>query len=424
MNGAKESRRGGSSREEMLEEKIVSNAFVPRGAVQGEFDKAPPLSGEALRGWLGLLRLPRSNSVERKQLFETFGAPSTWLNSPTIGALPAALRRLVARVDWDAVDQDLAWLADGPVQLMTWDNPEYPALLREIADPPVAFYYWGELPGTVPSIAIVGSRRASHAGREAAHALARELGHAGVCVISGLALGIDTSAHLGALAAQAPTVAVLGGGLGHLYPRANHALAERIAMGGAVLSEYPPMTAPRPPNFPYRNRIISGLALGVVVVEAAQRSGSLITARLAGEQGRDVYAMPGALRNPLSRGCHQLIRDGAVLVESAEDVLNEMVPGWVTNVGYSRCDLGLESSTEAATQPPGQISDQIPDQSGGQSSGVLSSIDFVATPVDLIIERSGLTAEEVSSILLTLELNGEVHADLGGTYSRATPGGR
>ena len=162
----------------------------------------------------------------------------------------------------------------------------------------------------------------------------------------------------------------------------------------------------------------------MVVVEAAQRSGSLITARLAGEQGRDVYAMPGALRNPLSRGCHQLIRDGAVLVESAEDVLNEMVPGWVTNVGYSGPELGLESSTDAATKPLGQTSDQVLDQSGGQSSGVLSSIDFVATPVDLIIERSGLTAEEVSSILLRLELSGQVHADLGGTYSRATPGGR
>ena len=393
-----------------------------------------PTNEERLLGWLALLRLPRQRAVSRRQLVERFGEPGLWLGpqSPDGPALRALepLRQLIGALDWHAIALDLEWLQCSGAHLITWNDPHYPALLREIADPPVALFCQGVLPIEKPMVAVVGSRRATHAGMETAAGFAGQLSVAGIVVVSGLALGVDAAAHRGSLAAGGPTVAVLGSGLDLPYPRQNARPLGQIAECGAVLSEYPPTTRPAAYNFPYRNRIISGLSLGVLVIEAAQRSGSLITARLAGEQGRDVFAVPGAIGNVMSRGCHQLIRDGALLVESADDVLRELGREWLTSVHTCPVRAGASGGARAVTSEPLRVAQRGGNTSRGapsmDGSGppeaaemVLSCVDFAPTSMDVVVERSGLTAELVSSMLLALELEGRVRAELGGRYVRA-----
>ena len=276
----------------------------------------------------------------------------------------------------------------------------FPLHLREIADPPRRLRVHGTAPPLdALAVAIVGSRQATRLGRDVAHKLGADLARAGIAVVSGLAYGIDASAHLGALDAGGYTVAVLGGGLDRIYPRANVPLARRIvAEGGALVSEYEDDAAPRRHHFPARNRLISGLCQAVVVVEASSRSGSLITARLAGEQGREVLAVPGPVTSAASKGCHRLLKEGAALVEDVSDVLFE---------------LGITSpapGAPAAARPDAAVH--------GDAAVVLRCIDADTTPLDVIVARAGLDRAVVQQHLTELELDGFVDAQRGGYIRR------
>jgi len=296
------------------------------------------------------------------------------------------------------------WLAeDADRYLVRRGDADYPELLGQIGDPPGELYVRGD-PGALhlPALAIVGSRNPTRGGARNAYEFARFLGASGFVIVSGLAQGVDTAAHEGALAAGAQTVAFLGHGIDRVYPAANRDLARKIARQGAVVSEFPVGTPPMRELFPQRNRLISGLSLGTLVVEAARRSGSLITARLAGEQGREVFALPGSIHNPLARGCHRLIRDGAKLVESAEDIINE---------------LGAIAGHVASPPPPPVARPASRADDDADYRRLASHIGHDPVTVDELARRSGLTIGEVSSMLLILELDGTVEKLSGGRYA-------
>lgn len=255
-----------------------------------------------------------------------------------------------------------------------------------------------------PQLAIVGSRNPSGEGRRNAEEFAAYLARCGLTITSGMALGIDSASHRGALKAGGATLAVWGTGLDKVYPPAHRELAEQIAAHGLIVSEYTPGTPPLPHNFPRRNRLISGLSVGTLVVEANQSSGSLITARLASEQGREVFAIPGSIHNPLARGCHRLIREGAKLVESAGDILEELAP-------LLKLEAAAAEQAPAATQAAAEPDDP-------EYRLLLNSLDYAPTSVDALVERTGLTPDVLSSMLLMLELQGLVEAAPGGHYSR------
>ena len=300
------------------------------------------------------------------------------------------------------VDSD--WTKDINHRVITPGSEDFPELLARIADPPTELYVAGDVEALhLPAIAVVGSRNPTEGGRRNAYAFARHLSRAGFCIVSGLALGIDTAAHRGALDGGGKTIAVLGHGIDRIYPPQNEALAKEIVADGAVCTEFPPGYPPRRENFPRRNRLISGLALGTLVVEAAKRSGSLISARLAGEQGREIFAIPGSIHNPMARGCHQLIRQGAKLVESADDILSELAP-------LVRHLLELPDDVSPANEAP--------PQHDGDYAKLLSIIAFDPLSADEIATRSGLTIDQVSSMLLILELEGLIESQPGGRYSR------
>ena len=301
----------------------------------------------------------------------------------------------------------------------------YPPRLREIADPPLALFVQGCLDSlTAPQVAIVGSRRATPGGGRAAFALARDLAGAGICVTSGLAVGIDASAHQGALAGGGFTNAVMGTGPDRIYPSRHAQLSREIARSGALVSEFAPGTPPSAFNFPRRNRIISALALGVVVVEAAQRSGSLITARLAGEQGREVFAMPGSVNNPMAAGCHGLIRQGATLATGAQDVIAELAPLLSAFIGAGAF---IEEGGGGPSPDSVVACGAVPATGGeataandytGDAARLLGALAFHLEPFDDVIARSGLTPEAASSVLLTLELDGMADTAPGGFCCR------
>lgn len=292
------------------------------------------VSPAELEARLRLHRLPELGPKRFQVLLEAFGSASRAISAPAsawralgLPALAAESRRSVQVRE--GASHALAWLERPGQHLLMWDQPDYPALLSEIADAPPLLFVAGD-PRLLekPQLAVVGSRRASRPGMDTAAAFSRSLAAAGFVITSGLALGIDGAAHQAALEVGGQTVGVLGTGLENFYPQRNRRLADAmIAQGSAVVSEFPLETGPQPGHFPRRNRIISGLSLGVLVVEASVASGSLITARLAAEQGREVYAIPGSIHHPGARGCHQLIRDGAVLVETIEHIL-EALRGW------------------------------------------------------------------------------------------------
>jgi len=295
------------------------------------------------------------------------------------------------------------WLHDENHHLIRLGDDMYPELLAGIASPPAQLYVNGD-PEILhlPALAIVGSRNPTTGGAQTAFEFARHLGATGFCIVSGLAQGIDAAAHSGALAAGAPTVAFLGHGIDRVYPAANRDLARDIAKRGALVSEFPLGTAPGRALFPQRNRLISGLCLGTLVVEAARRSGSLITARLAAEEGREVFAIPGSIHNPLSRGCHQLIRQGAKLVEAADDILSELAP----LAGHM---------LQTVDQSTG--SDPSPVEVDEEYVKLLEAIGHDPVNADELVARSGLTIEQVSSMLLILELEGKIEKLSGGRYS-------
>ena len=309
---------------------------------------------------------------------------------------------LLCAPDEAAIDADLRWLATSGAVLLAATDPAYPDLLRETPDAPAVLYVLGD-PGTLaePQLGMVGSRNPTAGGRDTARRFAAWFAQAGITITSGLALGIDTACHEGALDAGGLTIAVLGCGLDRCYPKENQRLFERIAANGAVVSEFPPGTAALPAHFPQRNRIIAGLSAGTLVVEAASRSGSLITARLAGTAGREVFAIPSSILNPMARGCHELIRQGAKLVEQPGDVLVE---------------LKIPLASQLLAAPPANPS------AGGaldkEYKILLDALAFEPASVDTLIERTGLNSESIASMLLVLELDGHVAPHPGGRYSR------
>ena len=320
--------------------------------------------------------------------------------------VPESAARTLTGPDPEWLPGALEWLAQPGHELLTLADPDYPALLKLVPGAPVALFLRGhrELLAD-PHFAIVGSRNPTPQGVENARAFAGYLAGCGLVICSGLASGIDAAAHEGALAAGAPTTAVLGCGPDRAYPAANAQLAQRIAAEGLVISEYLPGTRPLKEHFPRRNRIISGLSLGVLVVEAARRSGSLITARLAGDQGREVFAIPGSIHNPLARGCHQLIRQGAVLVETAADILAEIGPL-----------AGIPTAPAAPGRTPGEPAQEA----DAEYQRLLDALAHDPCGVDALAARTGLTAAEVSSMMLILELQGAVESLPGGRYARKT----
>jgi DNA processing protein len=298
---------------------------------------------------------------------------------------------------------DDEWLRSEENRLIARGGRDFPDLLERISKPPERLYIKGDPAALhLPALAIVGSRNPTEAGRRTAYEFARHLGSAGFCIVSGLAEGIDTAAHRGALDAGAATVAFLGHGIDRVYPAANLELAHDIAKRGALASEFPLGTPPDRSLFPQRNRLISGLSLGTLVVEAARRSGSLITARLAGEQGREVFAVPGSIHNPLSRGCHQLIRQGAKLVETAEDIVNEIAP-----LSAHMLQTSLESTAN----------DSEPEPDDDDYRRLRKYLGHDPVSINELAQDSGLTIDQVSSMLLILELQGVVEAQSGGRYS-------
>ena len=321
----------------------------------------------------------------------------------------AWLQRLRGDGDAAGIERDLRWLEGPGRHLLTAGDPRYPPQLAAIPGCPAALFVRGD-PAVLsrPQLAVVGSRLATCAGRETAFEFAARLAAAGLAITSGLAVGIDAAAHRGALSAQGATIAVCGTGLDRVYPDEHFALADEIAASGALVSEFPTGTPPLAHHFPRRNRLMSGLARGVLVIEAAARSGSLITARLAGEQGRDVMAIPGSIHNALARGCHRLIKDGAALVETVEDVLETL--------GL----MVLATPANSGAEPH----DQKENPDGRLDSGaeiLLNALGFGPTDLDRLVERTGLAAQSVISKLQLLELEGRVESLAGGRYSRTSP---
>ena len=322
--------------------------------------------------------------------------------------LNEASSRAIRNPDEGAILRDLDWLLGHDNHIVHPRSVFWPELFDALTDAPTLLYIRGK-PETLqlPALSIVGSRNPTRGGVMNAYEFARHLGASGFSIVSGLAQGIDTAAHKGALDAHAATVAVLGHGIDRVYPAANHELAHRIAAQGALVSEYPLGTHPRKEHFPERNRLISGMSLGTLVVEAAKRSGSLITSRLAAEQGREVFAIPGSIHNALSRGCHELIRQGAKLVESADDIVSELGP------------LVAHLMQNAEPRPAARVAPAyaIPGHDA-EYERLLSALGHDPATVDELASQSGLTIGQVSSMLLILELEGEIEALNSGRYAR------
>ncbi|AFJ03078.1 Rossmann fold nucleotide-binding protein Smf possibly involved in DNA uptake [Methylophaga frappieri] len=355
---------------------------------------------------MALIRTKGVGPATFAKLLDQMPDPMAIFGQPTqLVGINTELRDALLHPDWQQVVEDLQWLDKPDRHIVTLDDDRYPTLLREIADPPPLLFVQGEVSCLQDwQLAIVGSRHPSAGGRDNAFEFARYLAGGGLHICSGLADGIDAAAHQGALAAAGKTIAVVGTGLDRVYPAKNRDLAHQIAAQGAIISEFPPGTPPRAENFPRRNRLISGLSLGTLIVEAAVRSGSLITARMAMEQGREVFAIPGSIHNPLARGCHQLIREGAKLVETATDILDE-----------------LGAIAEFAQQSP--VETRSADMANAVETDdeyqmLFEHLGFDPISIDMLVARSGLTAEAVSSMLLLLELQGRVSSLPGGKYQR------
>ena len=335
-------------------------------------------------------------------------APRHWREA---GLTPAQTERLQGRdAGTLALEaRTLAWLDAPGHHLIGWGDADYPPQLHDIASPPLALYIDGD-PAMLwrPQIAIVGSRNATHGGQDNARSFAKALAEAGLAITSGLAAGIDAAAHQGALAAAwGVTLAVVGTGPDRPYPSTHADLRDRISLRGAVVSEHPPGTAPLRRHFPARNRLVAGLSLATLVVEAAERSGALISARMAAEAGREVFALPGSIHNPLARGCHQLLRDGAQLAQSPDDLLQALA-------------LALEGAVAALRQRLAiPISEAIADvdETSGDPHTLWEALGHDPTPMDALVIRTGLTVAQLSPMLLALELQGRLSVEHG-RYAR------
>ena len=394
-----------------------------------------------LAAWLRLTLIPGIGAETQRKLLSAFGLPEA-IFSATHSALrgvvgdPAAGKILASSETIDAaVETALTWAREAGNSVFTLADADYPKALLDAADPPVLLYCKGrrELLNR-PMLAIVGSRNATAQGERDASAFAKTLGEAGLTIVSGLALGIDAAAHRGGLETAASTVAIIGTGADRLYPARNAALARAIAERGAVLSEFPLGTAALAGNFPRRNRLIAGLGKGTLVIEAAPNSGSLITARLAADAGREVFAVPGSIHSPMARGCHQLIRQGAKLVETAEDILEEL--RWNRPLSTARhgakLPVGADETTAKAkttAQQGGCAKNALCAVADGDTPlleesqdpdelKVLAALGQSPTNLETIAARSGLTPAGLLAILLPMELNGQIAQLPGGLYQR------
>lgn len=349
--------------------------------------------------WIALSSVHGVGSQTFCQLLKSFGSPGNVLNA-SLHELSQVVSKTIAQEIKKEVQQgllvdSLEWLSQPNNHLVTLADAEYPQALLEIADPPPFLYAKGNLELlNRPSIAIVGSRNASVQGEKNAEAFAQGLAEQGLCIVSGMALGIDAAAHRGALKANAYTIAVVGTGLDIVYPAKHRDLAHKIVERGLIVSEFALGTPSKPQNFPKRNRIISGLSLGCLVVEANVQSGSQITARLSADQGREVFAIPGSIHSPMSKGCHQLIKQGAKLVDCLQDIIEEL--------SLNQAPAGIhEHEAQSALSHP-----------------LLDLIGYDPISLESIVHLSGLSAGEVSSMLMMLELDGRVASLAGGQYQK------
>ncbi|MDH3619330.1 MAG: DNA-processing protein DprA [Gammaproteobacteria bacterium] len=360
------------------------------------------------RSWL-ILAHAYLRVSDLQELLELFGSVDAIVAQPRSRLAGAGLSdekcTAITSPDETAIGNALAWLDDEQHHLIAWGEEEYPAMYTQIPGPPLLLYVNGDVGALhLPSLAIIGSRNPTQGGARNAREFSRHLAGRGFAIVSGLAQGIDAAAHQGALDAGGKTVAFLGTGIDRVYPASNRQLAHAIAAQGALVSEYPLGASPERWHFPERNRLISGLSLGTLVVEAARRSGSLITARLAADQGREVFALPGSIHNPLARGCHELIRQGAKLVETAGDILAELSP----LTGHL-----LETSEETSTN------EGLTDAADKDYDELRKFLGHDPISIDELEKQSGLTIDQLSSMLLILELHGEVESMSGGRYTLA-----
>ncbi len=390
---------------------------------------------------LALLKLHVAGGAteQRRQLLECFATPAAALAVGRSGwrdaGLSVAQMHALETADESACKRSLRWLQQPGRHLIGWQDPDYPPLLRRVASPPLMLFVAGD-PAVLwhPSIAIVGSRRATAGGRDNAHDFARSLADSGFVIASGLAAGIDTEAHHGALAApDGLTIAVIGTGPDIAYPRVNTHLQAQVAQRGAVVSEHPPGTGVRREHFPSRNRILAGLSLGTLVIEATERSGALITARQAAEAGREVFAVPGSIHNPMARGCHRLIRDGAALVERADEVIAAALPVAAELAAALRDRLRGPTSEAVGETLPLALPMRPPISGSAQGQMVAvekndahyqclwQALGHDPTGMDQLVERTRLTAADLSSMLLVMELENRVAVEHG-RYSRKSGG--
>jgi DNA processing protein len=353
--------------------------------------------------WVALNQINGLGNAGLYQLLTKFGSPEN-IFSAGISQLKSVVSDEIATTIHQGIRQEniqatLEWLDKEHAHIITLGDRHYPEQLLQISNPPVILYALGDLQLlSHPAIAIVGSRNATPQGEKNAESFSKDLCDQGFCIISGMALGIDGAAHRGALKSNGATIAVVGTGLDIVYPAKHRELAHQIASNGLILSEFPLGTPSKAQNFPRRNRIISGLSLGCLVIEANIDSGSMITARLAAEQGREVFAVPGSIHSPVSKGCHQLIKQGAKLVESSADIIEEL-----KNVIPTHSPIG----------PMAHKGQNTP-----ESNSILALMGFDPTSFESLLSASGLTPETLSSMLMLLELEGKVAALAGGKYQR------
>ena len=377
-----------------------------RSKQQDSGDKSSENTLHDLKLWLTLNQTPSLGNAGICQLLAKFGSPEAIFNA-SISQLREVVDDEIARkinhgVNIDAITPTLDWLKKDNAHVVTLADSTYPQKLLEISNPPVVLYAIGNLHWlNHPSIAMVGSRSATPQGEKNAEEFAMSLCNHGLCVVSGMALGIDGAAHRGALKSNGATIAVVGTGLDIVYPARHRDLAHKIAERGLIISEFPLGTPSKAQNFPRRNRLISGLSLGCLVVEANIDSGSLITARLSVEQGREVFAIPGSIHSPVSKGCHQLIKQGAKLVENTQDILEELKNLLPSNSPYGLTER-LNSKDTIHSEP----------------NTVLACMGFDAINFETLLSLSGLTTEALSSMLMVLELENKVAVLTGGKYQR------
>lgn len=356
-----------------------------------------------IESWLNLCLIKGLGDESIRRLLIAFGNPNNVL-SASAAALERvikkpAVKNLLRGADVEKISTALTWLEGSANSIITLADSDYPSHLLNIPDPPPLLYFKGQRTLlNKPALAVVGSRNATPQGLSNAEAFSEAASNAGLCIISGMALGVDTAAHQGGLRGTAASIAVVGTGLDIVYPARNHQLAHQLARNGALISEFPLGTPAIGRNFPRRNRIISGMSLGCLVIEAALRSGSLITARQALEQGREVLAIPGSIHSPLSKGCHALIKQGAKLVENTQDILDE---------------LNFQPAID-----PINATEKTRPQDSAKNNGLLEYLGYDAVDINTLCDRSGLTAEAVSAMLLTLELDGHIATLPGGCYQR------